>query len=327
MAEATYIRDRHDNRVTALAAIASGEVFQLKDGRAAVKTGLEAAAINDRVNFNTKGKFTVTKTAGFVGLDGGRAFWDVSASAVNYKKVNDRDFYLGRFVGDAASADITCAVDINVDLRYDIDLHNDPANSILVGTPAALAGSLNYPRRMGGSNYYHLSATSEAQKVDLVSTDGFQKAANAIVEFAFRVPVGGSGSASDYSLGIANATHASDADTIADSVFIHLDGGALDIFAESDDGTTEVAATDTTINFVAGLTVAERVEVWFDMRDPADVQIYINGSLVLPATVFNVDAYTGHWFLMTHLEKTTGTETADLVVDWMRARFSEQNAS
>jgi hypothetical protein len=39
--------------------------------------------------------------------------------------------------------------------------------------------------------------------------------------------------------------------------------------------------------------------------------------------VFNVNAYAGPWYLLTHLEKSTGTETADLIVDWMRARLGQ----
>ncbi len=301
-----------------------GEVIQLKDGRAGVI--LADVTVGNPVGVATEGIFTVTKPSGFVVLDGNEAYWDHSANNCHYKKVNDRDFFLGQYVGDgtAAGTDTTAKVNLNLRPRYDIDINRDGANTVLVGTPAALAVSFNYARRIGGSHLAYLSATSEAQKWDLISVDGFAKGANAIVSFAFRIPVGGSGTASDYSLGIANATNATDADLIADSVFIHLDGGPnVNIYAESDDGTTEVAATDTTIDLTAGITFAERVEVWFDMRDPADVQIYVNGSLVLPSTVFNVDAYAGPWYLLAHLEKTTGTETADLIVDWMRARFSQ----
>jgi predicted RecA/RadA family phage recombinase len=304
--------------------MSGGEVFQLKDGRAASMPGDILSGILGAADVKTGKIFRLPKTASIAILNGGRVYWDHSANKAHYKKVDDRDFYLGRAVGDSSESDTTVDVAFNIDPRYDIDLHNDPALTVLVGTPAALAVSFNYPRRLGGSNLFYLSATSEAQKVDLISTDGFAKGANAIVEFAFRVPVGGSGSASDYSIGIANATHASDADTIADSVFIHLDGGSTNIYAESDDGTTEVAATDTTIDFTAGTTNTVRVEVWFDMRDPADVQIYVNGALVLGSTVFNVDAYAGPWYLLFHLEKTTGTETADFILDWMRARLGQQ---
>lgn len=319
--EAIYRQPGEALDYTPDAAQAAGEVYQLKDGRCAVTSVDVAASVLGAAV--VKGVFRVEKTASIAILNGGRVYWDHSANKAHYKKVNDRDFYMGRAVGDSSESDTTVDVQINVDPSYDIDLNNDPALTVLVGTPAALAVSFNYPRRLGGSNLYYLSATNEAQKVDLISTDGFAKSANAIVELAFRVPVGGSGSASDYSLGVASATHATDADSIAESVFIHLDGGSTNIYAESDDGTTEVAATDTTIDFTAGTAASTRVEVWMDMRDPADVQIYINGALVLGSTVFNVDAATGPFFLLTHLEKTSGTETADLIVDWMRARFGQ----
>ena len=102
MSDATLLRNRQEVRQVAAAAVASGEVWQLPDGRAGVRTGLNAAAANDMVNFTTEEKFTLTKTAGFVALKGNRAYWDHSANAVSYKKVNDRDFYLGRFAEAAA---------------------------------------------------------------------------------------------------------------------------------------------------------------------------------------------------------------------------------
>jgi predicted RecA/RadA family phage recombinase len=323
-AEATLILSALEEvQIVSAAAYASGEVIQLADGRAGVVQGLNNSS-GDPVDVLTLGAVELLKTASIVILEGGRVYWDHSANKAHYKKVNDRDFYVGRAVSDSASTDTTVKVQLNVNPPDDLDLNRDPVNTVLVGTPAALAVSFNYPRRLGGANLMYLSATSEAQKVDMITTDGFAKGAKAIVEFGFRVPVGGSGGASDYSIGVANATHASDADSIADSVFIHLDGGSTNIYAESDDGTTEVAATDTTVDFTAGITFAERVEVWMDFRDPADVQIYVNGALVLGSTVFNVDAYAGPWYLLVHLEKSTGTETADLALDFGRARFAQQ---
>jgi len=321
-AEASFLRTRDDNRKTAVAAVAAGEVHQLADGRAAVYTGLNAAATNDSTNWNTSGKFTLIKTAGFVALAGGRAYWDHSANKVNYKKVSDRDFYLGRFVEDATSASTSCVVDVNVDPAYDLDLSRDPMISVLAGTAAA--GAFGYPVRLGGAQVLELTATNEAQKVDLLSVDGFATGANAIIEGAFRVLSDGAGTVVDASLGVANGTHATDADSITESVFIHLDANNTNINAESDDGTTEVAATDTTTDYTEGSALATRVEFWMDMRDPADVQIYINGSLVLGATVFNVNAAAGPWFLLAHVEKSSSTDTYKLAVDWLRARFMEQ---
>ncbi len=326
VAEATFLRTREDNRVTALAAIASGEVWQLKDGRAAVKTGLDAAAINDRTNFNSSGKFVMPKTASIVLLDGGRAYWDASASAVHYKRVNDRDFYLGRIVGDAASADTSCTVDINVDSPYDIDLNRDGFLSVPTGTQAA--GGFGYPKHLGAARRIELTATNEAQCIDLLSVDRFaQLTANPIVEAIFRVETNGTTSAVDFSLGLANGTSTTDADAITEHVLLHIDGGDLSLFLQSKDGTTTVAATDTTIDAVAGTAVANRVEVWFDCRTPADVQVYVNGALMLGSTVFDLSHATGPMGIIAHVEKTSSVATGQYIIDRLVARYSEQDAS
>lgn len=320
MSDAILLQGLGSNiRKTAAAAIAAGEVHQLADGRAGVKTGLNAAALGDPSNFSTEGQYTMTKTSGVVLLDGGRAYWDHSANAVTFEKVSDRDFYLGRVVGDCASTDTTCVVNLNVDPRYDIDLAIDPFTTAIVltaGTPA-----LN-PR--GGGNELTFSATAEAQKVDMLSVDSWALGANAIVEGAFRVLNKGDASALDFNVGIANATHASDADSITESCFIHMDGSSLNINAESDDGTTEVAATDTTVDATEGAAVTDRVEFWMDTRNPADIQIYVNGALVLGSTVFKLDAATGPLKLLAHLEKSSDDTPGSIAIDWLRARFAEQ---
>jgi hypothetical protein len=186
------------------------------------------------------------KTASVVLLDGQRAYWDYSALAVTFRKVNDRDFYLGRIVGDCASADTTCVVNLNVDPAYDIDIHTSPFLSVPTGTQAV--GAFGFPKGLGGANSIELTATSEAQCIDLLSVGRFSVDANPIVEAEIRIPANGSASAVDFNIGRANGTSTTDADAITKSVFFHIDGGALDILAESDDGTTEVAATDTTVN-------------------------------------------------------------------------------
>jgi predicted RecA/RadA family phage recombinase len=304
------------------AAAAGGEVVQIRDGRAAVvpvdlAAGQKGAAQAD-------GVYRVPKTAGIAVLDGGRVYWDHSANAAHFKKVNDRDFYLGRAVGDAAAADTTMLVAFDVDPPYDIDLLRDGYLTVPVGTQA-LGGFLP-PQRQGGALFFQLSATNEAQKLDALSRDRFATGANAIAEFIILLPNGGSGAASDYSVGLANGTHATDADAITESLFFHLDGGSTNINAESDDGTTEVAATDTTKDFVAGTAVANRVELWIDVRDPADARFYVDGVEVLAATanLGNVAAAAGPWGLLVHLEKTAGTETADLVVEAARVRLGQK---
>jgi hypothetical protein len=298
------------------------QLIQCPSGKAGFNDSSVTYSSGQYAVLRTSGSANVSKTTGFAVLPGGRCFWDHSADKAHYKKVNDRDFYAGRFATDGTSASDNIEILLNEDPPYDLDLARDPFTSVLVGTPAA--GGFGYPARLGGAHIIELTATSEAQKCDALSVDGFSKDANAIVEMAFRVLSDGAASAADFSLGIANGTHASDADSIAESVFIHLDENSTTIKAESDDGSTEVNATDTLTTYTEGGAVAQRVEVWFDMRDPADVQIYVNGSLVLPATVFNVNAATGPFFLLAHLEKTSSTDACKYAVDFLRARYAEQ---
>jgi hypothetical protein len=324
MADATYVRDWDEYRQTADAAVSAREVWQLADGRAAVYAENATGASGDRADFWTADHYTMPKASGFVALSGNPAYWDHSANNVTYRKANDRDFLVGTFVGDWGSGDASCVVNLNNEPRYDIDLVRDAFLSVLAGTPAA--GGFGYPVRLGGSLVFELTATAEAQKVDALSVDGFATGANAIVTGAFRVLSDGAGSAPDVSLGVANGTHATDADSITESLFVHLNGNDVNVYAESDDGTTEVAATDTTVDYTEGGAKAQQVEFWMDMRNPADVQVYVNGSLVLGSTVFDVDAAVGPWFLLAHVEKTSAADVYKIAVDWLRVRYQEQDS-
>lgn len=327
MPDARITREWDETRLTAAASVAPGEIWQMPDGRAAFYRKLartnkeEAGASGDRVDFQTSGKVTVNLTASITILAGGRVYWDHSANLAHYKKVNDRDFYIGRAVSDTTGG--TVEVDLNVDPPYDIDLLRDAALVVPVGTQAV--GAFGWPKRAGGAWLFELTATNEAQKIDLLSVDRFAKTANAIIELVFRVPSDGAGTVVDASLGVANDTHATDADSITESIFVHLDANNTNINLESDDGTTEVAATDSTYDYTEGSAVANRVEVWIDMRTPADCQIYVNGALALPSTVFNVDAATGPFGILIHLEKSVSTDTYQLAVDRACARFMEQD--
>lgn len=318
--EAINIRDHDLTRVTAGGSLSAGQVIQAPNGEAAVWDSALAASSGQRIEISTADTYTFLKNSSVAILDGGPVYWDYSANEATYRKVNDRDFYLGTAAGDSAAGDTSINVKVNAEPKYLIDLARDSFTTAIVGTQALGGLALN---RRGGAHHFVLSSTSEAQKLDALSVDGFSKDANAIIEGAFRVISDGSGSAVDVSLGVANATHATDADSITESVFIHIDAGSVNILAESDDGTTEVAATDTTIDYAEGATLSERVEFWIDMRDPADCQIYINGALVLGSTVFNVNAATGPLKLLAHIEKTSAADTYELALDWLRVRIQE----
>lgn len=178
--------------------------------------------------------------------------------------------------------------------------------------------------RLGGAHKFTLTLANQAQKVDLISVDGFSKDANAIVEIVFTVPDDGAGTVVDVSLGVANSSHATDGDAITEHVFVHLDANATAIKAQSKDGVTTVAATDTTKVYVQGAAVANRVTVTLDMRNPADVQIYVDHVLVLSATVFNVNAAVGPFFLLAHIEKTVAADAYQLSLHSMRCRIMEK---
>jgi hypothetical protein len=322
-AAATPVRDYNDLQKNLAAAAIANELHQMADGSAAYMKGLNAGSSGDTRRFESRGQVVIPKTANIYFLDGGRVYWDRSAGAGHYKKVNDRDFYAGRAVGDAAAADTTMTINLNIDPPYDIDALRHGFLSVPTGTQAV--GAFGYPKDLGDSKLLELTATNEAQCIDLLSVDRFALGANAIVEGIIRIPVNGSGAAVDFSLGVANGTSTTDADAITESVFFHIDGGALDIYAESDDGTTEVNATDTTVDATAGSAVTNRFEFWIDMRDPSDCILYINAVEVLHATanLGNIALATGPFGLLAHLEKTAGTTTAQVIIDALRARYSE----
>ena len=312
---------------TPVVAVAGGEMIQLMDGRAAWAPTAIAAGVQGAVQ--VKGIVKLTKTTSMVFLNGGRIYWDASASKAHYKKVNDRDFYCGRATADAASADTVCYVALNIDPPYDIDmLRGEGGNlSVPTGTQATGTAGFGMPLNFGRSVSLRLTATNEAQCIDMLSVDRFAVGANPIAEFVIRLAAGGSGSASDFNWGFANGTSTTDADAITESAFFHFDGGALTINAESDDGTTEVAATTTGVSFTAGSAVSDRKEFWLDARDISDIKYYIDGVEVNAATsnLGNLALAAGPLGLLIHLEKTSGTETfGPVYIDRACCRLMEQ---
>ncbi len=313
MAEAVFYQEGKALNYTPVADSLAGEVVQLRDGRAGIlPVDVDASVVGA---LQTEGVYTVVKTASMVFLDGQELYWDHSANKAHYKAVNDKDFFLGTCVGDAASAATTCKVNVNKHAEYLIDTSRDAVDSVLVltaGTPLFL--------QQGGTQVLKFSATAEAQKIDVLSKAGFAPGANAIVEGVIEIVDNGDAAALDFNIGVANATHTSDADSITESCFIHIDGNTLDIYAESDDGTTEVAATDTTINFAEGT----QFHFMMDLRNLADIQIYIDGALVLGSTTFKLDAATGPLKLLAHLEKSLDDTPGEVHVDLLRVRIAEQ---
>ena len=57
-----------------------------------------------------------------------------------------------------------------------------------------------------------------------------------------------------------------------------------------------------------------------DARDLTDIQLYVDGVLVLGGSVFKLDAATGPIKALAHLEKTSNDTTADVRVGHMAIR-------
>lgn len=329
MAEATYLDNDCEVGLVAVAAMTPGQVIQLNNGKAGVITGMgQAVAAGDPAAAQTEGVFTIAKAASVVILDGAPLWWDHSANAatpVPPLAAGDRDFYLGCAAEDAAASATTVKVLLNEEPHYEIDIHRDGGDVAIVKTVVG-STTVEVPNviNRGGSVDLLLGTTAEAQKVDWLSKRSFALGSNWILEAVIDVVANGDADVVDLSVGVANDTHASDADAITEAALFHLDmGGSLNILAESDDGTTEVGATDTTIDWAVGTPV----HLVIDGRDPSDCRFYVNGVEVLNATadLGNIAAATGPLKALVHLEKSSNDSPGRVQVDMLRVRMAEQD--
>jgi len=310
---------------TAVAAVTGGQVVQLSDGRAAViPTDLEASELGSA---SAVGIYSVAKTSGVVVLDGAPLWWDHSANSATPvppmgAAAGDKDFYLGTAVGDVASATTTCKVSLNTQPVYIIDAARDAGETVIVKTVVG-STTVEVPNLIsrGGSMTANFGTTAEAQKVDWLSKRSFPVGSNWILEAVVEVVTNADADVADLNIGVANATHASDADSITESVFFHFDMGAdLNLDAESDDGTTEVAATDTTIDWAEGTPI----HLVIDGRTETDIQMYVNGVNVLPSSVFTLAAATGPLKALFHLEKSSNDSPGVVQLDSLKVRIANE---
>lgn len=304
------------------AALASGEVIQDTDGLAGVVAGLNSVASGDLFTLQKEGIFELPKTASINLLRGGRAYWDRSAGKVHFKQ-DAGDFYLGTVEEDSLAAATTVLVNLNKKQVNRIQWGQGGWDSVAVLTAGTvipnLATGLSGTEPGGATTRFSFSATAEAQKIDALSRESVNVADGPILEARLAAFDIGDNAALDINIGLANGTHATDADEITESVFFHFDSPGLSILAESDDGTTEVAATDTTVDAVDDTYF----EVWIDARNPADVQLYVNGVNVLPNSTFVLSAATGPLKALFHMEKTSDNTTADIRVEFINVRTGE----
>jgi len=291
---------------TPTAAVSAGEVIRLPDGRAGYAPTAIAAGVLGAVQ--VCGIATVAKTASMVMLKGSKVYWDNSASTCSLLfGANTADIFLGTVLETAASAATTVKVLLNREPVYTLALKD---GFTAVPIPAITANPQGHMFSVGNGVNAVFDTAAEAEKWDALSTRGVAVGTAGILHALVCVNTNGDDAAFDLNIGMANATHATDADTITESLFVHINGNDLNLYLESDDGTTEVAATDTTVDFVVGTPFL----VQFDLTDNTDIQAYINGVNVLPSSVFKLNAATGPLKLLFHMEKSANDSPGNVTV-------------
>lgn len=313
-AESTAYGNPAEIKISTAVALSGGQVLQAPDGRAAFYNGLNAAAADDIVTLQVAGQANVAKSTSVVFLPGQEVWWDAANNQATYRLAGT--YYVGVCVLAAAVADEYVKTELNAAKPLQgISLESGRG----LWTVAATNG-LSVTQTVRGAYKAAFDTATEAAMAAIYSDDTIPLAQLQTFEAEVAIFDIGDNAALDINCGIANGTHATDFDSVTESCLIHLDGSALDIKAESDDGTTEVNATDTTVNAVDDTYFF----VQMDFRDIDDIQIYINGANVLPASVFKLDAATGPFKPILHIEKTSDDTPADVRVREMclRGRYT-----
>lgn len=170
---------------------------------------------------------------------------------------------------------------------------------------------------------FSFDAVAEVAVAALYMTNSpFPVAGNPIFECRLAVYDIGDDAAIDINFGVAVGTHATDCDSITEAVLFHLDGSDLSLCCESDDGTTEVAATDTTVDLVDDTFYDFKI----DCSDLTDVTFWYravgatNWTQLLATTTFDISQASGPFTPLFHVEKTSNDTTADVRLDWVRVR-------
>jgi len=292
---------------TPTAAVAAGEIIQLKDGRAAYAPSAIAAGIKGSVQVS--GIVTVAKVITQTMLISNQVFWDTSASTCNLLHGGSTDFFLGTVVEDAAYAGTTVKVLLNEKPVYTLAFR-DGFSSI----PIQTAG---FPTLYGGGNSVgmYFSTTAEAQKLDALSSRAIATSTPGVLQALVCINLNGDNAAFDFGVGLADGTHATSTDTITSSLLLHTDGNSLNLNIESDNATAEVGATDTTIDAVVGTPFL----VTWDLRDWAAIKCYINGLRVGDGTTGSAVTLTlagvaGPLRLLAHMVKSSDDSPGNITV-------------
>jgi hypothetical protein len=212
-------------------------------------------------------------------------------------------------LGDLPADDAAAQVDYFEDfLGASLDTTDGPWKTVDVGDATeGLAADAH-----GGEFALSLAATGEAEDAVLYHGDSKNFDIDSMLIFECRAKVTTPGSGVTLVFGLAG-DHDLDKDSIAQHAWFRLQGG-LDLLVETDDGATDIDDVDTQINLVSGTYYTFRV----DLTDPSDVKFYVNGARVASGTAFDMSGFNGRLQPYFSLDKSSGTGTGALALDWVR---------
>lgn len=313
---ATLCNSGDSVRIVPLAALASGDIVQLPDGRAAVYESARSADTGD-VNAGARvvARWAVKKTASMVFLHGSNVYYDRATGLATILKGVGR-FWIGTVAKDAAAADATVDVFLNKRACYVTEL----------GGPWEEGGGFAASDALGLGSVFAdnlvtlaFDAVAEIARASILANMGVDIDDGPIAEFELAVFNIGDNAALDINFGLATEAHATDFDASAQYVAVHLDGNSLVINTQSKDGTNNVAAQTASVS-----VVDDTYYLWqFDCRDKSNIKIYRNGVLLAGAATLHLNAYTGTLYLVVHLEKTSDDTVAEVRVRLARVRTSD----
>lgn len=111
--EAIFKNEPGTVQITAAAALASGEIIQLSDGRAGVVAGANARAIGDLASVVVEGHHDVLTAEATTFTIGAPVYWDASASLAIASPGAVDDVYLGVALAACSNAQTRVRVDFN----------------------------------------------------------------------------------------------------------------------------------------------------------------------------------------------------------------------
>lgn len=117
MAEAKRINEPGEAKFTASAALASGEVIQLADGRAAVVAGLTGFSSGDKAVAYTDGRYAFAAASATTFAIGDPVYWDISANLAINAPGDADDIYLGTCAVAKTSGQTEVQVDMGTAAR------------------------------------------------------------------------------------------------------------------------------------------------------------------------------------------------------------------